>query len=209
MKVSQLRTQVRHERILDAALSVFSRHGYREAAVDDIANEAGTSKGGIYFHFPGKQAIFLALLDRSAGLLMDRIAERMAAEEDPIAKVDVALHVLLHAFAGHRVLARLFVVEALGAGPEFHAKMIEIHAAFTALIKTNLDEAVARGLIEDLDTDVVSVAWFGALNQVVVRWVLEGRDSLNPAGRPLEATYPALRAMLLRSVGAPVPGGAS
>lgn len=200
VKVNQLRTQVRHERILDAALSVFSRRGYREAAVDDIAAAAGTSKGGVYFHFPGKQAIFLALLDRSAGLLMDRIVERLAAEDDPIAKVDAALHVLLHAFAEHRLLARLFLVEALGAGPEFHAKMSEIHAAFTALIKTNLDEAVAQGLIADLDTDVVSVAWFGALNQVVIRWVLEGRE-------PLEATYPALRAMLLRSVGAPVPGG--
>jgi TetR/AcrR family transcriptional regulator, fatty acid metabolism regulator protein len=192
---TQVRTQMRHERILDAALGVFSRLGYRDAAVDDIAAEAETSKGGIYFHFPGKGAIFLALLDRCADRLMARIVERVEAESEPIARLDAALSTLLHTFAGHRVLARLFLVEALGAGSEFHAKMIEIHGAFTALIRCQLDDAVAHGLIEPIDTDVVSVAWFGALNQVVVRWVLDGQE-------PLERAYPALRGMLLRSVGA-------
>jgi AcrR family transcriptional regulator len=195
MTTNQLRTQVRQERILDAALTVFSRHGYREAAVDEIAEEAQTSKGGVYFHFPGKSAIFLALLDRSAAHLLHRIVERMESEMDPIAKVEVALRTLLHAFAEHRVLARLFLVEALGAGPEFHARMLQVHGTFVSLIKSNLDEAVASGLIGPLDTDIVSVAWFGALNQVVIRWVLDERG-------PLENAYPALRDMLLRSVGA-------
>ena len=197
MPLSQARTRVRHERILDAALTVFSSRGYRDAAVDDIATAADTSKGGIYFHFPGKQAIFLALLDRSANLLLNRIVESVDAAPDPIGKVDVALHVLLHNFASHRVLARLFLVEALGAGPEFHAKLNEIHGRFAALIKGYLDEAVRRGLIPPLDTDVASLAWFGALNQVVIRWILEARE------RPLEDAYLTLRTLLLRSIGAP------
>jgi AcrR family transcriptional regulator len=193
----QLRTQLRHQRILDAALTVFASRGYRDAAVDDIASEAQTSKGGIYFHFPGKQDIFLALLDRSASLLYFRIAERVAAQPNPVAKVDAALRTLLESFASHRVLARLFLVEALGAGPEFHAKLNEIHGRFAALIKSNLDEAVSRGLIPPLDTDLASLVWFGALNQVVVRWVLEEPE------RPLVDAYLPLRALLLRSIGAP------
>jgi len=196
MPLSQARTRIRHERILDAALTVFSSRGYRDAAVDEIATEADTSKGGIYFHFPGKQAIFLALLDRSANLLLNRIVVSVDAEPDPIGKIDVALHVLLHSFASHRVLARLFLVEALGAGPEFHAKMNEIHGRFATLIKGYLDEAVRCGLIPPLDTDVASLAWFGALNQVVIRWILEARE------RPLEDAYLTLRTLLLRSIGA-------
>ena len=196
MSTGQLRTQIRHQRILDAALNVFSKQGYRDAAVDDIATEAQTSKGGVYFHFPGKQAIFLALLDRSANLLFSRIVDRVEAEPDPVVKVDAALRVLLQTFASHRVLARLFLVEALGAGPEFYAKMNEIHGRFVALINNNLDEAVRQGLIPALDTEIASLAWFGALNQVVIRWVLEERD------RPLEDAYLPLRTILLRSIGA-------
>src|SRR5690349_13998992 len=48
----------RRERILDAAFHAFATRGYRDTAVDDIAGAAETSKGGIYFHFPTKEAIF-------------------------------------------------------------------------------------------------------------------------------------------------------
>ena len=64
----------RRERILDAAFHAFATRGYRDTAVDDIAGAAETSKGGIYFHFPTKEAIFRELtwdrrhIFQSAGL---------------------------------------------------------------------------------------------------------------------------------------------
>ena len=195
MPARQERAIVRQERILDAALDVFAARGYQATTVDDVAGAARTSKGGIYFHFPGKDAIFLALLDRSASLLLARLGERIAAEADPIAKVDAALRELVRTFGAHRTLARLFLVEALGAGPRFHARMVEVHHRFVAFLRTQLDDAVEQGMISPLDTDVASLAWFGALNQVVTSWVLSDRP-----GR-LEDAYPALRSLLLQSVG--------
>ena len=50
--------------ILDAALKLFSHRGYGATSVKDIAAEAGLSKGNVYHHFPDKEAIFRALLDR-------------------------------------------------------------------------------------------------------------------------------------------------
>src|SRR5918992_3211364 len=93
--VGQLRSQRRHERILESALRVFSQKGYREAVVDDIAAEAATSKGGIYFHFPTKQAIFLALLDRTAALLRSKVETAIASEPDPLVRAELALGVVL------------------------------------------------------------------------------------------------------------------
>jgi len=191
----QERAIVRQERILDAALDVFTARGYQDATVDDVASAASTSKGGIYFHFPGKDAIFLALLDRSASLLLSRLRDRIAAEADPIAKVDAALRELVRTFGSHRTLARLFLVEALGAGPRFHARMVDVHQRFVAFLKAQLDDAVSQGLIPPLDTEIASLAWFGALNQIVTSWVLSDRP-----GR-LEDAYPALRSLLLQSVG--------
>ncbi|MGH2485761.1 MAG: TetR/AcrR family transcriptional regulator, partial [Ktedonobacterales bacterium] len=48
--------------MLDAAEDVFARKGYHGAVVDDIIRASDSSKGGFYFHFPNKQAIFLALI---------------------------------------------------------------------------------------------------------------------------------------------------
>ena len=194
MPVEQLRSLQRHERILDAATRVFASKGYHGTLVDEIAAEAGTSKGGVSFHFPNKQAIFLALLDRLSAMLRERIDAAVAGQSDPIARADAALEVVLNTFAAHRRLARLFMVEALGAGPEFSVRMIQIRATFADLIRAQLDDAVAVGAIPALDTATVATAWFGAVNELVTHWAL----AVDP-GR-LEDLYPTLRALLLRRV---------
>ncbi len=49
--------------VLDAALGLFSRQGYRATTMREIAEKAKVSTGNVYHHFPDKEAIFLALID--------------------------------------------------------------------------------------------------------------------------------------------------
>jgi AcrR family transcriptional regulator len=51
------------DELLGAALRVFARRGYRAAGVDEIAAEAGYSKGALYWHFSGKEELLTALLE--------------------------------------------------------------------------------------------------------------------------------------------------
>jgi AcrR family transcriptional regulator len=51
------------DELLSAALRVFARRGYREAGVDEIAAEAGYSKGALYWHFSGKEELLLTLIE--------------------------------------------------------------------------------------------------------------------------------------------------
>ena len=189
------KAQNRIERILDAALQVFSDKGYKDAAVDDIAAVSDTSKGGVYFHFPNKKTIFLSLLDKMADLLYSRAEEAMAKEPDMRRKGDAALLVMLRTFAKHRAMSKLFLVEALGAGREFNDKMLDINFRFAGLITRHLNELVALGMIEPIDTEIAGVAWFGGVNEIVRRWVLTGKPE------KLEDAYPALRDLLRRSIG--------
>ena len=63
------------EELLAAALRVFARRGYREAGVDEIAAEAGYSKGALYWHFSSKAELLTALLDeRIDAPMRDRVA---------------------------------------------------------------------------------------------------------------------------------------
>jgi AcrR family transcriptional regulator len=52
------------ERILDAAGRVFLEHGFQGASVDEIAEVASAGKPTIYARFPGKQALFTAVIER-------------------------------------------------------------------------------------------------------------------------------------------------
>ena len=58
------RSEKSRTQILDSALKLFSHKGYGATSVRDIAEEAGLSKGNVYHHFPDKETIFRALLDR-------------------------------------------------------------------------------------------------------------------------------------------------
>lgn len=48
----------RRERFLEAAVSVFARHGYRKASMDQVARAADLSRQGLYLHFPSKEVLF-------------------------------------------------------------------------------------------------------------------------------------------------------
>ncbi|TAK22447.1 MAG: TetR/AcrR family transcriptional regulator [Chloroflexota bacterium] len=192
---AQVRTRERHERILDAALDVIVSRGYQATAVSDIATAADTSKGGVYFHFPGKDAIFLALIDRSARLLRERVIARIGAETDPTRRLDAALGALVDVFGTHRRLTRLFLVETPGAGPRFYTKTLELHGDFIEIIAAELDAAVAAGTIAPHDTRLIAQAWFGAINEVVSQWAVD------TSPHPLGESLPGLRGLLLRGVG--------
>jgi TetR/AcrR family transcriptional regulator, fatty acid metabolism regulator protein len=190
------RASASREAILDGAFETFTRNGYRDTAIDDIAAAADISKGGIYFHFPNKESIFRELMRTTADKLVDKVERAVEAEPDPIRKAEIALRTVLEVFAGHRTMARLFF-EAGGAGRGFQAELNVMHERFARLIQSYLDEAVADGTIPPIDTRITSVAWFGALDEVVDRWL----QASHP-GR-LEDAYPTLRAILLRSAGVP------
>ncbi len=59
----QARSEQSRRHVLDIALQLFSRQGYRATTVRDIADTAGVSTGSVYHHFPDKEAIFRTLLD--------------------------------------------------------------------------------------------------------------------------------------------------
>lgn len=67
----QVRSQRAETKILDAALHLFSRQGFRGTSVREIAERAGLSVGNVYHHFGNKEAIFQRLIDRYWESLMD------------------------------------------------------------------------------------------------------------------------------------------
>ena len=107
-----------------------------------------------------------------------------------------AVSAALTTFADDERLARLILLEAVSLGPTYQAKRAEVTDRFATLIEGYLDEAVADGSLAPLDTRVATLAWLGAINEVVVQW-------LHGGVRDLAATIPTLTTLLLRSIGSP------
>lgn len=186
-------------RLLDAAERVFAEKGYHGTVVEDIIRASDSSKGGFYFHFPNKQAIFLSLVDALVPKLASTVDRAIATQSDPVAQLDAALVTVLDLFSRHRRLSKILLVEAVGLGHGFDERLMRTRAQFAAMIQGHLDRAVEAGAIVPLDTETASWVWFGAINELVVRWLVSGQPER------LDDILPTLRTTLLRSVGVSIP----
>jgi AcrR family transcriptional regulator len=61
--------------LLDAAEELFARKGFSGAALEDIADAAGYTRGAIYAHFGGKEELFLAVIERQRQRFLDGFAD--------------------------------------------------------------------------------------------------------------------------------------
>jgi len=67
--------------VLDSALTLFVTNGYDATSMDDIAGNAGLTKGAVYFYFKDKLSLLHALLERTEAELFDPIFERIRAAD--------------------------------------------------------------------------------------------------------------------------------
>ncbi|WP_424971492.1 TetR family transcriptional regulator C-terminal domain-containing protein [Dinoroseobacter sp. S76] len=116
--VRQTRIQkAKREAILDAALDVFSQHGFRGATLDMIATRAGLSKPNVLYYFAGKEAIYTQVLSQILETWLDPLIS-MDEGGDPLQE--------LRAYVGRKLEmarefpreSRLFATEILQGAPE-------------------------------------------------------------------------------------------
>ena len=68
--------------LVEAATKVFSRRGYDKASLDEVAEEAGFTKGAVYSNFKGKEDLFLATIDAHFERRLEAIRRVLAEEPD-------------------------------------------------------------------------------------------------------------------------------
>lgn len=90
--------------ILDTALVLFAEHGYEKTSLREIAEEVGVTKAALYYHFPSKQEILLALFEPVSSL-QDELLEELRDDSllDPSAWLPL-LNRLLTAILDNRRL---------------------------------------------------------------------------------------------------------
>jgi AcrR family transcriptional regulator len=130
------RSQRSRAQVLDAALTLFSRQGYRATSIRDIADAAGVSTGNVYHHFKDKEAIFLELLDQywqtieSPDLDFNR-ALATGTFPDNLEAIGEAARDMVQKYRRHVALIYVDVVEFEGAHiRRFYADMAARFARF-------------------------------------------------------------------------------
>ena len=184
-------------RIFDAATDVIAQKGYSGAGIQEIIDLSGTSKGSFYFHFPSKEAMAFALVERMCDRLVKKVQKSIKSEPTPLHRLVTSVDVLMATFGSQRKVAQVLLLNVIGHGKATDKKFLPIRERFSSLIKDELDCAVDTGQIDPQDTSLMSEMWVGALHEVILRWLLKGK-SCSLIGNVSELTK-----ALMKSVGAP------
>jgi TetR/AcrR family transcriptional regulator len=124
--------QKNSETILEAALEVFSQHGFRGATLDQIADVAGLSKPNLLYYFPSKEAIHQTLLTELLATWLDPL-RAMKPDGDPVAEIMGYVRRKLDLARDYPRESRLFANEILQGAP----RMMD---AITGDLKSLVDE---------------------------------------------------------------------
>jgi AcrR family transcriptional regulator len=142
------------ERILRAAIAEFARGGYHLTSLRAIAQRSGSNKPMIYYHFHGKEGLYLA----AVRLLMEEMAARLAAavagETDALRRLRRFAEVYLTDFVVERPLLGVTLRELEGLPPAlYHAIVEDYLRLIVPLLRQILAEGVERGAFRPLDAD--------------------------------------------------------
>ncbi|MCJ7997780.1 TetR family transcriptional regulator C-terminal domain-containing protein [Rhizobium cremeum] len=116
---TQRRTRIQEEKeeqILEAALNVFSRSGFRGSTIDQIAEVAGMSKPNLLYYFRTKEAMHRALIDRVLENWLEPL-KAFDAEGDPEQEIRSYIRRKLEMARDFPRESRLFANEVLAGAP--------------------------------------------------------------------------------------------
>ncbi len=150
---------------------MFADNGYHDALVDEIGQRTSISKGGLYFHFPSKEDLFFAVMDRLADKLVTRAEKAALNAESPLGAAEAAMDDVLSTLSSQKRLARLLITQGYTMGNAFESKRAEIFNRFARVIGEQLHAAKEAGQIREKNTDLASLVWLGAMNEVIVHWL--------------------------------------
>lgn len=180
VRAKRLPREVRERQILDAAVTVFSQHGYHDASMDEISEVAGISKPMIYAYLGAKEDLFAACIHREATLLLEAIVSGIEAGQPP----DVQLWHGLRSFFGfvgeHRESWRVLHRQSIAQGGPFTEELMAmrqraISLVAAVLMRTGADEGVGRAA--SITGDSLAAALVGAGESLADWWLDHPEDS--------------------------------
>ena len=166
--------------ILEAAMKVFSTHGYAGANIRAIARAAGISIGGVYLYFRNKEELYL-------NLIKDRIEEQVLTTKEAVASAGspedglrtfLSLH-LQYGIKNKELILINIREHGFSFGREIKRKFLRSQIK---LLVNILNEGITDGVFRKCDTEEASRIIMATLRGIVFSMALDGKSFITEKG---------------------------
>jgi TetR/AcrR family fatty acid metabolism transcriptional regulator len=164
-------------RILEAAIQAFSRDGYHQTRISDIAKAANVADGTVYLYFDGKKDLLSRIFEDRMSRSLARGREEMGRIDGAVAKLRRIVELHLEDLGENPELATIFQIEL-----RHSTRFMELYSRghlrdYFQLIAEILEEGQSEGTVRsDLDTWFATKCIFGVLDEAATNWVLSTKN---------------------------------
>lgn len=200
MRRTKEEAELTRELLLKAALTVFSRKGYADAKLEEIAAEANVTRGALYHHFAGKAELYNTLVAQAALRIMPVIEEVMGRggrsvellQRLLVATLSFVVDDPVYRAVNELVLFKTEVSPELAAGMEMKQAGTRQFVEFLAgIIQSGMDAGELR---PDLNARTTAIGLLSYQNGLILSWLLD------PALFSLKDEAPMLVAQALQGI---------
>ncbi|MBC7794093.1 MAG: TetR/AcrR family transcriptional regulator [Clostridia bacterium] len=191
------RQEEKYQRILDAALEVFSEKGFYEAKVNDIARVAGVADGTIYLYFKNKDDLVASLVDTLFEFINERIKLALYGITDARDRVHRLIRFHIGLAYEDPTLMRFLTVELRRGGPGLKEKTRSKVIEYVGLWEKTIEDGKTQGHFRpELRAGIIKHLIFGALDYMSMSLVAKPE----PPAERIEAIMNESTDFVLRAV---------
>ena len=177
----------KYHRILEAAIKIFARHGFRQSTVAQIAKEAGVADGTIYLYFKNKDDILVQFFNYKTRLVFDSFRAEVDKGQTSIDKLRNLIRRHLEEFQRDMDMAVVYQAETHQSSRLAEAQIKEMSKLYFDLISEIVEQGQEDGTFRrEIYLGLVKRLIIGAVDEVIHTWIhSEGNYDLVSMADPL------------------------
>lgn len=171
----------KRERILRAAIRIFSQKGFFNSKISEIARQAGVADGTIYLYFKNKDDLLISLFEEKMGEVVAHVRARVEAGGDALARLKIFIENHMSLLVREAGLIEVIQVE-LRQSNKFMKEYIPVKfLEYLDVISEILEAGKREGIFRpDLNVTLARRAIFGALDEISLAYVLSRKRKYDP-----------------------------
>jgi TetR/AcrR family fatty acid metabolism transcriptional regulator len=186
--------------ITEAAVEVFAEKGFHQARISDIAKRAGIADGTIYLYFKNKEDLLLSVFEEKMDLLLAGLGQTLESIQDPVERIRAFARFHFKQVQINRSAAEVLQIELRLSNKFLKDYRPEKLWAYLGVFGQIVREGQEKGLFRnDADPFITSWAFFGAMDELAMQWVL----TRNQNRFPLEDTADQVANIFIRGLVVP------
>lgn len=163
----------KYQRIIHAAIKVFSQKGFFHAKVADVAKAADVADGTIYLYFKNKDDLLISIFEHSMDYFIQQAQSELEGVTEPEEKLKRFVLLHLQSVKKNPNLAQVLQVELRSSTKFMQEYQPQKFFEYLKLLETIIEEGQEKGIFNKaIHADMVKRAIFGAVDELALEWVL-------------------------------------